>query len=299
VPAAPEAVEAYIHEGEEELPVRPDNASRILWANDSLRQRTGHCLLYLHGFSGSWYEGYPTHTTFAGHFGMNAYMPRLAAHGIETEDPLLDMTPDRLWASAKEALVVARSLGRSVIIMGTSTGGTLALKLAAEFQEYVDGLILFSPNIRINNGSAFFLSKPWGLQMARSVYGGKYRVTSEDTASADCRYWYCRYRLEALVYLQQLLDATMDEATFGRVTVPVFLGYYYKDAEHQDPVVKVDAMLKMFDQLGTSPGQKIRKAFPEAGEHVIGCELTSGAVDEVIRETLNFGRDILQLPEKN
>src|SRR6056297_2094465 len=211
VPAAPEAVEAYIHEGEQELPVRPDNASRILWANDSLRQRTGFSLLYLHGFSASWYEGYPTHTTFAGHFGMNAYMPRLAAHGIETENPLIDMTPGRLWESAKEALMVARQLGRRIIIMGTSTGGTLALKLAAEFPEYVDGLILFSPNIRINNGSAFLLSKPWGLELARSAYGGKYRVTSEDTASADCRYWYCRYRLEALVYLQQLLDATMDE----------------------------------------------------------------------------------------
>ncbi len=298
VPAAPEAVEAYIHEGEEEVPVRPGNASRILWANDSLRQPTRYCLLYLHGFSASWYEGYPTHTTFAGHFGMNAYMPRLAAHGIETEDPLIDMTPGRLWESAKEALMVTRQLGRRIIIMGTSTGGTLALKLAAEFPEYVDGLILFSPNIRINNGSAFLLSKPWGLQLARSVYGGKYRVTSEDTASADCRYWYCRYRLEALVYLQQLVDGTMNEATFKRVTAPVFLGYYYKDEEHQDPVVKVDAMLKMFEQLGTPAAEKVRKAFPEAGEHVIGCELTSGAVDEVIRQTLKFGTAVLKLSEK-
>lgn len=299
LPAGIENMESYIKGREEGLPVRPGNASRILWTNDSVKRRTDHCLLYLHGFSGSWYEGYPTHATVARHFGMNAYFPRLAAHGIETEDPLLDMTPDRLWTSAKEALVVARSLGRRVIIMGTSTGGTLALKLAAEFPDYVDGLILYSPNIRINNGSAFLLSKPWGLQMARSIYGGKYRVTSEDTASADCRYWYCRYRLEALVYLQQLVDETMNEATFERVKIPVFLGYYYKDAEHQDPVVKVDAMLKMFDQLGTPPGQRIRKAFPEAGEHVIGCEITSGAVDEVIRATLKFGRDILQLREKS
>jgi hypothetical protein len=37
---------------------------------------------------------------------------------------------------------------------------------------------------------------------------------------------------------------------------PVFLGYYYKDGTLQDDVVKVDAMLNMFDHLGTPDEQK-------------------------------------------
>ena len=205
------------------------------------------------------------------------------------------MIPDRLWESAKEALMVARRIGKKVIIMSTSTGGTLALKLAADFPEYVDGLILYSPNIRINNSAAFLLSKPWGLQIARSVYDGKYRVTSTDSTSQDCKYWYCKYRLEATVYLQQLVDKTMAKETYQQVTAPVFLGYYYKDDENQDSVVKVDAMLKMFDQLGTPVERKEKVAFPDAGDHVIGCELTSGSVDDVIRETLKFGEEILRL----
>ncbi|WP_340110810.1 alpha/beta hydrolase [Maribellus mangrovi] len=292
-------MDSYIEKKEAAFNIKPDNESRIFWANDSIHERTEYCVLYLHGFSASWYEGYPAHVEFAKHFGFNLYTPRLHAHGLVTEDPLMDMTPDKLWNSAKEALMVARSLGKKVIIMSTSTGGTLGLKLAADFPEYVDGLILYSPNVRINNNSAFLLSKPWGLQIGRKSIGGKYRVTNEDFDSKDCQYWNCKYRVEAIVYLQQLVESTMKKSTFTHVTAPVFLGYYYKDENHQDETVRVDAMLKMFDLLGTIPSQKVKKAFPEAGEHVIACELTSGCVDEVIAESIKFGEEILGLEPNN
>ena len=299
LPTSVSRLESFVEDKSEGVSVKPDNESRIIWANDSAKERTDYALLYLHGFSASWYEGYPANVEFARHFGMNAYFPRLASHGLETEDPLIDMTPDRLWESAKESLMLARRLGKKVIIMSTSTGGTLSLKLAADFPEYVDGLILYSPNIRINNNTAFLLSKPWGLQIARSVYDSKYRVTSEDSTSQDCQYWNCKYRLEAIVYLQQLVDETMKKEIYQQVTVPVFLGYYYKDDENQDEVVKVSAMQKMFKQLGTSDDRKEKVAFPEAGDHVIGCELTSGAVNAVIRETLEFGEEMLRLKPAN
>jgi len=285
----------FIAKNEAAYNIKPDNESRIFWANDSLQERTDYCVLYLHGFSASWYEGYPTNVEFAKKFGFNLYAPRLYDHGLVTDDALLDMTPDKLWDSAKEALMVARSLGKKVIIMSTSTGGTLSLQLAADFPEYVEALIMFSPNIKINNSTAFILSKPWGLQIGRKVTGSKYRITNEDFDSKDCQYWNCKYRLEAVVYLQQLVEATMTKHTFSNVTAPVFLGYYYKDEEHQDETVRVDAMLKMFDELGTSASQKVKRAFPDAGEHVIGCELTSGCVDEVIAATIDFGEKILDL----
>ncbi|QIA08964.1 alpha/beta hydrolase [Draconibacterium halophilum] len=291
-------IESYIEKKEASFSVKPDNESRIVWANDSIKERTNYCVLYLHGFSASWYEGHPAHERFAQHLGANLYIPRLHNHGLVTEDPLIDMTPDKLYASAKEAMMVARTLGQKVIIMSTSTGGTLGLKLAADFPEYIDGLILYSPNIKVNNSSMFLLSKPWGLQIARNVMGGKYRITNDDFDSVDCKYWNCKYRVEALVYLQQLVEATMTSETFNRVHVPVFLGYYYKDDEHQDQTVSVDAMLDMFNELGTVPNKKVKKAFPEAGDHVIACELTSGSVEEVIAETIRFGEDVLNLERR-
>ncbi len=288
-------IEEFIQNRERKLSLKPDNESRIFWNNDSVKKQTEYCLLYLHGFSASWYEGYPTHQNFAKHFGMNAYIPRLPEHGMVTDDALLNMTPDTLYESAKEALVIAHVLGKKVIIMGTSTGGTLALKLAADFPEMVDGLILLSPNIRINNSMTFLLSGPWGLQIARKFYENKYRITNNDPDCKECRYWNCKYRLEAVIYLQQLIDATMTRKIFREVKAPVFLGYYYKDEAHQDPVVRVNAMLKMFGQLGTPASLKRKQAFPEAGVHVIGCELFSGSQNKVQQACFSFAEEVLKL----
>ncbi len=288
-------LEAMIKDSERAHNIKPDNESRIIWANGSTIERTEYALLYLHGFSASWYEGHPVNEEFAKYFGMNAYFPRLASHGIDTVDALIDMTPDRLWASAKESLMVARKIGRKVIVMATSTGGTLALTLAANFSEYIDGLILYSPNIRINDKSAFLLSKPWGLQIARKTFKGKYRVISTDSTSADCVYWNCKYRLEAIVYLQQLVDYTMNEETFSKITVPVFLGYYYKDKDNQDDAVKVKSMLKMFDRLSTEESKKVKVPFPDAGNHIICNKLFSKATGDLLTESISFGRKILNL----
>lgn len=287
--------ESYLKQKEAGLKIKPDNEGRVIWANDSLKNKTSYCLLYIHGFSASWYEGNPVHIDFARRYGMNLYIPLLASHGIDTTEALIDMKPDRLYESAKEALVAAQALGDKVILMGTSTGGTLMLKLAAEFPQLMEGLILLSPNIAINNPAAFLLSKPWGLQIARSVYKGNYRVTNPDFTSEDCRYWNCKYRLEAVVYLQQLVESTMKKEIFTKVNKPVFLGYYYKDEQNQDQVVRVDAMLKMFDQLGTPENLKQKVAFPEARAHPIGSKLFSKQWQDVENASFQFAEEKLGL----
>jgi len=293
VSADPEQLEKWVTDRENTEKIKPDNEARFIWANDSVKGKTKYVLLYLHGFSASWFEGSPVNVDFARHFGCNAYFPRLAAHGLDTQEALLDMTPDRLWESAKEALTVARQLGEYVVIMSTSTGGTLALKLAAEFPDKICGLILFSPNVEINNSTAWLLSKPWGLQLARKSVGGNYRITNPDSTNRECQYWYCKYRLEGIVYLQQLVETTMNEEVFKKVTVPVFLGYYYKDETHQDKTVRVDAALRMFDQLGTPADIRVKMAFPEAGDHCIANSMFSKSVDEVRAASFAFAEKFI------
>lgn len=286
-------VNHYVDSIESVSRVRPDNEARIIWADDSLKNRTEYVLLYLHGFSASWYEGFPVNVDFAKRYHCNAYLSRLASHGLISDNPLLDMTPGKLYESAKQALMIAHQLGDKVIIMSTSTGGTLSLMLAADFPDMVNGLILYSPNIRIKQKASMLLSKPWGLQIARLNFGGDFRMTkdSEDI----CKYWYCKYRAEATVYLQQLLDENMKKDHFIKVKCPVFLGYYYKDEEHQDQTVSVSAALKMFDQLGTPSTDQMKVAFPDAESHVIGCKLTSKSIQQVQNATWTFAENILHL----
>ena len=149
--------------------IKPDNESRILFV-DSLPKKTDYCLLYLHGFSASPKEGYPVNVDFAKRYHMNAYFPRLYGHGLETPNNLVDMTPDKLINSAKEALRIARQLGDKVILMSTSTGGTLSLILAAENPD-IEALILYSPNIEMFDDMTKILTYPWGLQIAKIING--------------------------------------------------------------------------------------------------------------------------------
>ena len=285
-------VEKYVATYEANFDIKKNNESVILWA-DSVSRPTEYVLLYLHGFTASRYEGYPITHDFVKEFKTNAYLPRLYGHGLNTDNALRDMTPDALYDSAKESLIIASKLGNKVVIMGTSTGCTLALMLAADYPKLVDALILYSPNIAINNIAAPLLSYPWGLELSRLVHRGKYCTTAD--VNGDGKYWYLSYRLEAQVYLQQLLDARMKREEFKSVKQPTFVGYYYKDKYNQDETVSVNAIRRMYRQLGTPVEQKVAKAFPDAGDHVIACELKSNSIEAVRDSTFSFVRDVLKL----
>ena len=273
--------------------MKEDNQARIVWANDSMKEKTPYALVYLHGFSASQGEGVPVHTDFARRYGCNLYLARLYDHGLNSPDALLHMSPDSLVYSAKEAIAIGKQLGEKVILMSTSTGGTLSLYLAGGDPD-IAGLILYSPNIAVNNPFIFLLTGPWGLQIGRLFAGGK-NITFPIKSMEDSLYWDNSYRVEALIYMQSLLDKTMNQKTFRSVTQPVFMGYYYKDEKHQDPTCRVDAMLKMFDELGTPENEKSREAFPGAGEHVIACEYKSKDWKGVEEATFNFAERVLKL----
>ncbi|MBP9924502.1 MAG: alpha/beta hydrolase [Cyclobacteriaceae bacterium] len=285
VPSEAAALENYVTSNEAQHKIKPDNEARIVW-HDSTKQRTEYAIVYLHGFSASQIEGDPVHRRFAKDFGCNLYLSRLADHGVDTTETLLLFTADRLWESAKQALAIGKQLGNKVILVSTSTGGTLALMLAAYYPDDVYALINMSPNIAINDPAAFLLNDPWGLQIARTVLGGKYRITGASEEHA--KFWNKKYRLESLVQLEELIETTMTKDLFRKVTQPSLTLYYYKNEQEQDPEVKVSAMLKMNDQLATPDNLKETVAFPNAGVHVIGCSMTSKDVEGVYSAMKKF-----------
>ena len=293
VPAVTQ-LDHWIDSAEHTHHLKPDNQARIIWA-DSTMQPTEYSIVYLHGFSASQEEGDPIHTELARRIGANLYLSRLSDHGIDTTEPLLGFTADRLWESAKQAYAIGKRLGKNVIVIGTSTGGTLALKLAALYPE-IHSLILLSPNIAINDPNAWVLNNPWGLEIAHLVKG-KYNV-SEDTTALYKQYWNSSYRMEAAVQLEELVEKTMKASLFEQVKQPLLLLYYYKDEAHQDPVVKVPAMQRMFRQVATPDSLKTEVAIPLAGDHVIGSYIRSkdlpsveNAIDSFVQHKLHIRTD--------
>ncbi len=295
IPSAAIQLEEYIANNEAKHKLKPDNEARILWYNDSTKEKTEYAVVYLHGFSASQEEGDPVHYEFAKKFGCNLYLARLAEHGIDTTVPLANYTAEKSWRSAVEAYAIGRQLGKKVILMSTSTGGTLALKLCTEFPD-ISANIMMSPNIAINDPNAWLLNNHWGLQIVHIIVGEQRTVA--DTTTLYARYWNNRYSTNSLVQLEELLESTMKESTFKKVTQPTLLLYYFKDDDHKDDVVKVSSMKRMFTQLATPDRLKRQVAIPNAENHVLSSPIKSKDVERVKKEVEKFAIEILRLQSK-
>ena len=293
IPAEALALEKYVADQEAKHKLKPDNQARIVWHNDSTKAVTEYAVVYLHGFSASQEEGDPVHLDFARKIGANLYLSRLQAHGLDTTHPLASFTAEVIWNSAKEAYAIGKQIGKKVILMSTSTGGTVALKLCAEYPDIAASL-LFSPNIAINDSKAWMLNNPWGKQIAEAIVG-EFRVIP-DTTEAYAKYWDRRYVTYSVVQLQELLETTMKASLFERIKTPTLLLYYYKNEQEQDPVVKVSAMKRMFSQLSTPDSLKRQVALPNVGNHVIGSWVKSKDLNSVHLACEAFAKDILRIP---
>jgi pimeloyl-ACP methyl ester carboxylesterase len=216
----------------------------------------------------------------------------LYGHGIASDNALQDLTPENYLESAKHAVSIGKCLGEKVILMATSTGGSLALIIASANPE-IAGLILYSPNIDFRDNSSFMLIRPWGLQIARIVQRSS-SMESDDPKNVQM-YWQSRYRLEALVSVKALLNATMNKSTFARIKQPIFVGYYYKNDVEQDNRVSVVRILQMFEQVETPVALKRQISFPNAGVHPIASSIVSKDICTVRLETFAFAEDILGL----
>ncbi|MEM0996004.1 MAG: alpha/beta hydrolase [Bacteroidota bacterium] len=283
---------ATVDQAEEGL--RPGNGSIFEWANGQPEQ-TEYCVLFLHGFTAVPFAGSPGARDFARRYGCNYYAPRLYAHGIEGQDAFKDLSPADLINSAKEALAIARILGKKTIVVGSSTGCTLAAYLAAYNPDYVHSMLFFSPNIDLAAATSKMLLWPWGKQIARLVIGGDYRTVENIKGKYYADYWYVTYHIDGLLALKYLIQETMREKVFEKIQQPLYLGYYYRDEEHKDEAVSIPRMKDFFAQVGTPEEQKRIEAVGEAGGHIMLSNLQCDSVAAVCQRAYAFAEDVLRL----
>lgn len=276
--------------------LKPDNESRIVWA-DSIR-KTPYSIVYLHGWSASQEEGDPIHEGLAKRYGANLYLPRLAGHGIEDKNSFKKLTPNELWESAQEALLIGNLIGEKTILLSCSTGGTLSNYLAANYPEKVHAQLLFSPNIDIFDSSTELLTMPWGKQLAHQIIGTHH---SFKLPEEGYQYWTTTYSTEGLICLKYLIENTMTPDVWKKINQPLFMGYYYKDEEHQDNTVSVAAMKEFYSQIATPADKKKEVAFPDAGVHVVTSRIHNDAkkLEKVRAELFDFTDNVLGMERVN
>lgn len=285
------ALDNYIERKESLQPVRKDNEARILW-QDSIPHKTEYSIVYLHGFGGSYRDGYPVNVHIADTLDANLYLARWAGHGLQPKAALEKFSADIAWESAKEALQIGKQIGEKVIILSTSTGGTLALKLAATYPNSVHALINMSPNIEDDVEGAFLLNSPWGYELANLISMGSHRKIHHKEKLAS-QYWDTIYPSKALVDLQVLVSTTMTEETFSRVQCPVLTLYYYENFMEEDEHIEVDDLAEMHAELGTPEEEKKLEALEEPKTHFLGSSIKSRNTQVVEQEILQFLKTVV------
>ncbi len=297
-PAIPDnlaELDDYLSERESGYDLKPGTEAQIDWNCGSTLQKTEYALVYLHGFRASHPEGDPVHKTIAEHFGCNLYLSRHQEHGIDTKYPLLHLTEEKLRQSARFAYEIGKRIGDKVILMGTSTGASLALYLAAQadFQDHISSLILYSPLVRFHGIKEQLLMHAASRKMLSVIPGRQFVIKTESTTYAEDRIWNNCYALGGALALGAFIQHTMTNDLFRKVRCPTFIGYYYKNNRERDKVVSISGIKKLAEKLQARTTNVSLTNFPEAQNHVICSSLVSKSVPAVIDHTKKFLKNLV------
>lgn len=247
--------------------ITPGAQKRILWAGEP-GQRTPLALVYLHGFSATRAEIAPVPETLASTLGANLFETRLAGHGRPGE--ALGAVSVQDWrADLAEAMAIARRLGERVVLIGTSTGGSLAVLAALDPDHAPDlaGLILISPNFEVASSQAFILDLPFARDWAPPLMG---RTRSWEPANErQARYWTHSYPTSALFPMRVLQTAARD-ADHSRARVPALVFYAVGDT-----VVRPEATLRAMSRWGAPVTLHEVTGAEDPSQHVIAGDILS------------------------
>ena len=298
VPTRLNELSEYIRNREDTvIGLKPGNEAYIQWADSSNKAKTPYSIVYIHGFGASPMEGDPVHRFLASHFGANLFVTRLPEHGIRRENGMEYLTAQKLADAVGEAYQIGKSLGDSVIVVGTSMGGALTLLLASQ-QPEIKAVVVYSPAVRDGGEQLEAFFRPWmKFLMEKTMMENS--VIHQDRQGEKKAYWSEDYHINGYESLATLVYSEMKAETFAKIKQPLFLGYYFKSAEEQDFVVSVPKMLEMYSQLGTPEGLKTEEAFPNAGDHVIGSSITSKDWEGVLFQTIDFLENVANIPPKS
>ena len=253
----------------------------IRWHNNEKRQ-TNIALIYLHGFSASRQEISPVTENLADQLGANIYYARLQGHG-RGSNAMAEGTVEGWKNDTRHAYEVAQLIGKKVILIGNSTGGTLGAWLATQdFAHDLRASVMISPNFGLKNRSAYLMRWNWGLQLAKLIKG-PYR-SFEPQNHYHSQFWTERYPLEALVPMLHLVDE-IKRLDASKITVPHMMIY-----SPADSVVDVKSTLDFIEKMTNAPVKLSPfTSSKDRGQHVLaGKACSPSSTDELLAVINNY-----------
>lgn len=223
-PQPDEDLDQWLQASESQYPdITPGAEKTIVWNDPQQRLPTDYVFVYLHGFSATRQETVPVTDKIASYFGGNIFYSRLQGHG-RGQEPMAQASVNGWVRDVAEAMAIADRLGRKIVLVGCSTGATLAWWAShqARYRDKITALLLFSPNFSLYDKKARVLLWPWGERLARLLIGPYRGWEPENDRVA--KYWTPRYPVGALLPMAAIVDVAA-ACTPEQHKVPTFMLY--------------------------------------------------------------------------
>ena len=243
-PSASADLDAWLAEREANHDDLTDGvAKEIVWRDPTSRERTPVSIVYVHGFSATSAETRPFADDLAAALGANLHYTRLRGHGRPGE-ALAEATVQDWVNDTAEAIAIGQAIGERVVVIGTSTGGTLAAIAAADPAAFGEmaAVVMVSPNFRVKAAGSALLTMPFARQLVPLLVG-EYREWEPHNRDHGV-YWTNRYPNLALLPMAASVAAAGDIA-FESLAVPAF--FVFSDA---DQVVDASVTRKVASRWG-------------------------------------------------
>jgi esterase/lipase len=187
----------------------PGTEKRIRWFQGRKNEKARYSVVYFHGFSASRQEIAPVGELISQALRANLFETRLTGHG-HRNNPLEGVRAEQWLNDAAEALQIGAEIGERVVVMGTSTGATLALAMLDHpLFEKVSDIVLLSPNFGLRDTNTEFLTWPGGPQLAYLVAGDTHSWTPRNELQAQ--FWSYSYPMDAVIEMMRLVQFVRDK----------------------------------------------------------------------------------------
>lgn len=199
-----EMLDRYLADSESRVSGIKDGCEKKIVWHKGKKEKTKLAIVYIHGFSASRMETWPLCDRLAESLGANLFYTRLTGHGQDGA-ALGEARVGDWLADGLEAMAIGGRIGGKIILVCTSTGGTLGTWLAAQstVAPLIHRLILLSPNYFPKNPLAAAALWPAGLRLLEAFFGGWRNFSVANSQYA--RFWTIRYPVKAIATMMQMV----------------------------------------------------------------------------------------------
>ena len=236
-------LDEYLRNNEKKIPnIKVGVEKRIIWS-DKKNTKTPIAIIYIHGFTASSEEARPLPDLLAKNIKSNIFYTRLTGHG-RNEEAMASSSIKKWITDLYEAIEIGSKIGKKIVVMSTSTGGTLSSIAAIDpmLSKDILGFIFISPNFGINHKLANLITWPLSKYWLSLIIGKTTKSKARNDLNA--KYWTLAYPTNALIPMANLVKK-VNEQDFSNVKIPA-LFYFSLD----DKVVRPDKTVQFIKNWG-------------------------------------------------